>query len=58
MTTLTPNNIVDNLNKNFDKIIGQAIIGYNKFYQMEQLLLNSIQTNSQQTSARSKKSCF
>ena len=55
MTTLTPNNIVDNLNKNFDKIIGQAIIGYNKFYQMEQLLLNSIQTNSQQTSARSKK---
>lgn len=55
MTTLTPNNIVDNLNKNFDKIIGQAIIGYNKFYQMEQLLLNSIQTNSQQTSAGSKK---
>jgi hypothetical protein len=55
MTSLTPNNIVDNLNKNFDKIIGQAIIGYNKFYQMEQLLLNSIQTNSQQTSDSSKK---
>jgi len=55
MTTLTPNNIVDNLNKNFDKIIGQAIIGYNNFYQMEQLLLNSIQTNSGQNSNGSKK---
>jgi hypothetical protein len=55
MTTLTPNNIVDNLNKNFDKIIGQAIIGYNNFYQMEQVLLNSIQNNSGQNSNGSKK---
>ena len=55
MTTLTPNNIVNNLNKNFDKIIGEAIIGYNKFYEMEQLLLNNIQTNSEQTSSISKK---
>jgi hypothetical protein len=55
MTTLTPNNIVDNLNKNFDKIIGEAIIGYNKFYQMEQLLLNSIQNNAGQNSDGSKK---
>jgi hypothetical protein len=54
MTTLTPKNIVDNLNKNFDKIIGEAIIGYNKFYQMEQILLNSIKTNSEQNSAGSK----
>ena len=55
MTTLTPKNIVDNLNKNFDKIIGEAIIGYNKFYQMEQILLNSIKINSEQNSDGSKK---
>ena len=37
-----PNDLVNNLNNNFDSIIGNAIIGYYEFYKMEQLLLKNI----------------
>lgn len=42
MSTLTPENIVENLYKKFPQIIGHAITGYYKFFKLEQEFINII----------------
>lgn len=42
---LTPDFIVNNLLKNFQKIVGSSIIGYNEFYKAELLLLEKMKPN-------------
>lgn len=42
MSTLTPENIVDNLYKKFPQIIGHAITGYYKFFKLEEKLINIV----------------
>jgi len=39
---LNPENIINNLNNNFNLIVGNAVIGYIKFYNYEQEFLSSI----------------
>ena len=43
---LTPDFIVNNLLKNFPKMVGSAIIGYNEFYKAELLLLEKMKTTN------------
>jgi hypothetical protein len=45
MNSLTPQNIVNNLYKKFPEIIGHAILGYYKFFKIEQELISMIDTN-------------
>ncbi|MEI6598528.1 MAG: hypothetical protein WCL22_05770, partial [bacterium] len=42
MSTLTPENIVDNLYKKFPQIIGNAIVGYYKFFKLEEELISMV----------------
>jgi len=43
---LTPDFIVNNLLKNFPKMVGSAIIGYNEFYKAELLLLEKMKATN------------
>jgi hypothetical protein len=45
MNSLTPQNIVNNLYQKFPEIIGQAMLGYYKFFKIEQELISMIDTN-------------
>ena len=40
MNTLTPQILIDNLNKNYEEIVGNAIYGYYRFYEIEQDFLS------------------
>ena len=42
MTTLTPENIFNTLNNKFSTIVGHAIVGYLKVYQLETDFLTSL----------------
>lgn len=42
MNSLTPENIVENLYKQFPKIIGNAIVGYYNFFKLEQELISMV----------------
>jgi hypothetical protein len=47
-TDFTPNKLIDNLNKNFDNIINEALIGYYKFWKMEQQIIALIRERNLQ----------